>query len=134
MKLTVLGKYGPYPKAGTGAASGYLVTQGETALVMDMGSGTLSRLCNCIDVRKITAIFISHLHYDHTSDLLAFRYLLEDLNHKVTIYTAASDSEWYKILFSPHFIAGGVHCKEINEPSFSLMKDWVGKSYHGRYT
>lgn len=104
MKLTVLGKYGPYPKAGAGAASGYLVTQGETALVMDMGAGTLARLQQAIDVKKITAVFISHLHYDHTSDLLPFRYLLEDLNHTVTIYTAYSDSEWYKILFShPNF-------------------------------
>ena len=57
MELTVLGKYGPYPKAGDGAASGYLLTQGDTALVMDMGSGTLARLQQAIDIRKITGIF-----------------------------------------------------------------------------
>lgn len=130
MKLTVLGKYGPYPKAGTGAASGYLVTQGETALVMDMGSGTLSRLCNCIDVRKITAIFISHLHYDHTSDLLAFRYLLEDLNHKVTIYTAASDSEWYKILFThPNF-----NVVNISPESAVTVGDFKLRFYEMKHT
>lgn len=116
MELTVLGKYGPYPKAGHGAASGYLLTQGDTALVMDMGSGTLARLQQAIDIRKITGIFISHLHYDHTSDLLPLRYLLEEIEHTVTVYTAYSDSEWYKILFSPPNI------KVINISSESRVK------------
>lgn len=104
MELTVLGKYGPYGKAGTGAASGYLVQNGADLLVMDMGSGTLSRLMAAVDVRKVKHLYISHLHYDHTSDLLPFRYLLEDLGHTVTIFTHFEDTEWYKILFThPNF-------------------------------
>lgn len=104
MELTVLGKYGPYPKPGTGAASGYLVKNGNDMLVLDMGSGTLSRLMSLIDLRALGAVYISHLHFDHTSDLLPFRYALEDLNHTVTIFTEKSDTEWYKTLFShPNF-------------------------------
>lgn len=99
MELTVLGKYGPYGKAGTGAASGYIVKNGDDRLVMDMGSGTLSRLMAAVDIRKIKHIYISHLHYDHTSDLLPFRYLLEDLNHNVNIYTHYENSDWYRLLF-----------------------------------
>lgn len=100
MKLTVLGKYGPYPKAGVGAASGYLVSEGGVTLALDMGSGTLARLQTATDIKKLDGIFISHLHYDHTSDLLPLRYLLEDLDHTLTVYTAYEDSEWYRILFS----------------------------------
>lgn len=103
MELTILGKYGPYPKAG-GACSGYLVKNGDDVLLLDMGCGVLSRLTECIDVRQLTAIFISHLHYDHTSDLLPLRYLLEELHHTITIYTAYEDSEWYRLLFRhPNF-------------------------------
>lgn len=104
MKLTVLGKYGPYGKAGTGAASGYLLQSDGEYLVMDMGAGTLSRLMNAVDITKVRCVFISHLHYDHTSDLLPFRYLLEELRHTVTIYTQYENSAWYDILFShPNF-------------------------------
>lgn len=38
MKLTVLGKYGPYPAVG-GATSGYLLETGKASFVLDMGSG-----------------------------------------------------------------------------------------------
>ena len=100
MQLTVLGKYGPYGKAGEGAASGYLVTDRDFRFLCDMGSGVLSRLINVIDVRQLDGIFISHLHYDHTSDLLPFRYLLEELEHPVKIFTHKEDSAWYRILFS----------------------------------
>lgn len=99
MELTILGMYGPYGKAGVGAASGYLVKEKDTALLLDMGSGVLSRLINEIDITTLSGIFISHLHYDHTSDLLGFRYLLEEKNLPITIYTHKEDSAWYKILF-----------------------------------
>lgn len=104
MKLTVLGKYGPYPKAGATACSGYIVREKNTALVLDFGSGTLARLQEQMKIEDITAIYISHLHYDHTSDLLPFRYLLEDLNHTVTVYVAKEDTPYYGILFNhPNF-------------------------------
>lgn len=100
MELTVLGKYGPYPKAGGYAASGYLVKNGGDSLLLDMGSGTLSRLLSSVDLKNLGGIFISHLHYDHTSDLLPLRYALEETNTTLNIYTAFEESEWYKILFS----------------------------------
>lgn len=104
MKLTVLGKYGPYGKAGDGCTSSYLVENEGEYIVLDMGSGTLARLCEKADITKIKHIFISHLHYDHTSDLLPFRYLLEEISHTVNIYTRFEDSEWYRILFNhPNF-------------------------------
>lgn len=104
MEITVLGKYGPYGKAGSGCTSGYLVKNGEDRIVLDMGSGTLSRLCAAVDIRQIKHIFISHIHFDHTSDLLVLKYLLEEISHKVNIYTHREDSPWYDILFDhPNF-------------------------------
>lgn len=104
MEITVLGKYGPYGKAGGGCTSGYLVKNGEDCIVLDMGSGTLSRLCAAVDIRQIKHIFISHIHFDHTSDLLVLKYLLEEISHKVNIYTHREDSPWYDVLFDhPNF-------------------------------
>ena len=116
MELTVLGKYGPYPKAGTGAASGYLVSDGGVTLALDMGSGTLARLQQMTDISRLDGIFISHLHYDHTSDLLPLRYLLEDLDRTLTVYTAYDDSEWYKLLF------GHPNLKVVNVDSSSVIR------------
>ena len=99
MKLTILGKYGPYPKAGA-ACSGYLVESKGAKIVLDMGAGTLSRLLSLVDIREVNAIILSHLHYDHTSDLLPLRYLLEEIDHNVKIYAHTDDSEWCKILLN----------------------------------
>ena len=104
MEITVLGKYVPYGQAGGGCTSGYLVKNGEDCIVLDMGSGTLSRLCAAVDIRRIKHIFISHLHFDHTSDLLVLKYLLEELSQNVNIYTHRESSQWYDILFDhPNF-------------------------------
>ena len=99
MKLTVLGKYGPFPKAGEGATSGYLLEDNGVKIALDMGAGVLSRLAAATDINELDAIYISHLHFDHTSDLLPFRYLLDSLNKKITVITQYEDSDWYRVLF-----------------------------------
>lgn len=74
MKLTVLGKYGPYPKAGGGTSS-YLLECGSKKFLLDAGSGCLSRLQQYFALSEVDAIFLSHLHSDHCSDLLIWRYI-----------------------------------------------------------
>ena len=76
MELTVLGKYGPYPAAG-GATSGYLLKTGNTNLLLDCGSGVLSRLLGHISLEQLDAIVISHLHSDHFLDLFILRYAMQ---------------------------------------------------------
>ncbi|MBQ8554721.1 MAG: MBL fold metallo-hydrolase [Clostridia bacterium] len=76
MKLTILGMNGPFPAPG-GATSGYLVKAGSTALMLDMGSGTLQRLTGCMPPEELTALVLSHWHYDHCSDVLPLIYRME---------------------------------------------------------
>lgn len=75
MRLTVLGWQGPVPGAG-GACSGYLLEadSGES-MVLDLGSGSLGNLKKYVDPRELKAIVLSHLHYDHMSDMLPLGYL-----------------------------------------------------------
>lgn len=79
MYLTVLGCNGPYP-APDGACSGYLIQSdsGNTQIILDMGSGVLPGLNSLIkDPSKIDAVILSHLHFDHMSDMMAFGYMLD---------------------------------------------------------
>lgn len=130
MKLTILGKYGPYPKAGA-CCSGYLVESNGSKIVMDMGAGTLSRLLSLVDIREVDAIILTHLHYDHTSDLLPLRYLLEEISHDIKIYAHTDDSEWCKILLNhKNFLLTNIDEDSVidvggNKISFFLMNHSV---------
>lgn len=75
MRLTVLGGSAAGPNAGQGC-SGYLVGTGSTRVMLDVGSGTFPELRRHTDYRSLDGIVISHLHADHTLDLVALRYAL----------------------------------------------------------
>lgn len=75
MRLTVLGKSPAWSDAG-GACSGYLVTEGETAIVLDCGNGVFGKLRERVAYAEVDAVVISHLHGDHTLDLVPFSYAL----------------------------------------------------------
>jgi ribonuclease BN (tRNA processing enzyme) len=68
MKVRVLGSSGGWPAAGK-ACSGYLVTEGETRIWLDAGAGTLAELLRHGTLDEVDALWISHLHPDHCSDL-----------------------------------------------------------------
>lgn len=76
MKLTILGNCGPYPTAG-GACSGYLLESAGTRVLIDCGTGVLARLLNRTHPDALDAVILSHLHFDHMSDLLPMIYALQ---------------------------------------------------------
>ena len=73
MEFTVLGKSPAWPDAG-GACSGYLVSHGDTTILLDCGNGVFGKLRSFCDYVDIDAIFISHLHADHFLDLIPFAF------------------------------------------------------------
>ncbi len=110
MKLTILGKYGPYPQGENTACSGYLVENEDTKILVDCGPGVLGRLMNRIDLKDLDAIFLTHLHFDHTSDLLPLRYYLDDLNVDLNVYTALTKTPYEEILLNhSHFIINDIN-------------------------
>lgn len=76
MKLTVLGCWAPYPRAG-GACSGYLVQTADKNILLECGNGVLSNLQKYIDFRRLDAVIVSHLHPDHYMDLYCLRHAIE---------------------------------------------------------
>jgi len=72
MRLTVLGRWSPYPAPG-GACPGYLVDEGTTRLLLDCGTGTVSRLRQHCEVTDLAALVITHLHTDHMLSIYPLR-------------------------------------------------------------
>ncbi|MYR43417.1 MBL fold metallo-hydrolase [Streptomyces sp. SID5910] len=73
LSLTVLGTASPHPAPGR-PRSGYLL-RGEGAEVwVDAGAGTFAELQRHTDPARLSAIWISHLHADHSADLLSAVY------------------------------------------------------------
>lgn len=72
VKLTILGKWSPYPPAG-GACPGYLVGADGVQILLDCGSGvvaSLHRFCTAFDLH---AVVLTHLHPDHFTDIYPLR-------------------------------------------------------------
>lgn len=80
MKLTVLGSSGGFPAAG-GATSGYLLEYDGRHILIDCGSGVLANLFRFIRLDQLDAIILTHLHYDHISDMQVMKYAV-DLTRK----------------------------------------------------
>lgn len=72
MRVTILGSGTLVPTGGRGPA-GYAVEVAGETLLLDGGSGTLRRLAEAgIDYRAIDHLFYTHVHPDHTGDLVPF--------------------------------------------------------------
>ena len=68
LKLTVIGYWGGYPKQNE-ASSGYLLEHESFQLLIDCGSGVLSKLQNIIQPEDLDAVILSHYHPDHIADI-----------------------------------------------------------------
>ncbi len=75
IRLTILGK-SPSWQDRDGACTGYLVELEGLSLLLDCGSGVFAKLRRHFDYARIDAVIVSHLHADHTLDLVPFAYAL----------------------------------------------------------
>jgi len=104
VRLTVFGVNGPYPAPG-GACSGYLVSSDDekTHLLLDCGSGVLSKVAQWPTLEKLTAIVLSHLHFDHMSDMLPMRYALEFAGISLPVYAPGTPAPQAALLAGGRF-------------------------------
>lgn len=73
MKVTVIGYWGGFPKAGE-ATSGYLFESSGFRLLVDCGSAVLSKLQEIISIDQLDAVILSHYHHDHVADIGPLQY------------------------------------------------------------
>jgi ribonuclease Z len=73
MRVTVLGSGNPWVTRGQ-ASAGILIEVGNAErdlLVFDIGSGSLANYASLkLPVNKLNKVFLTHLHADHTADLI----------------------------------------------------------------
>ena len=99
MRLTILGAYGPFP-APNGGCSSYLVEDGDTRILLDCGSGALSRLRGKYPAfLTLDAIVLSHMHADHAGEIDLFRYMLEfgQLKAPLKVFSPDTDKLHYPV-------------------------------------
>ncbi|MGM0640998.1 MAG: MBL fold metallo-hydrolase [Thermotogota bacterium] len=73
MNLKVIGFWGAYPESNS-ATSCYVVSDENNKLVLDLGSGALSKLMKYEDINKIDDFVITHFHYDHFVDIYPLQF------------------------------------------------------------
>jgi len=73
MRVTALGTSAAYPGPDN-ACTGWLVEEEDTHILVDCGTGVLSRLQKVLPLKRVTAVIISHTHADHFFDLFPLRY------------------------------------------------------------
>ena len=123
MKLTILGNYGPYPAPG-GACSGYLLSSdsGNTNVLLDCGTGVLSNLSRHLPWESLSAVILSHLHYDHMSDLLPMQYALQfhPRSAPLPVIAPETPSEVRRLLDAPAYALLPMEERDIGEMHFSF--------------
>ncbi|GIO21648.1 MBL fold metallo-hydrolase [Oceanobacillus sp. J11TS1] len=103
MKLTIIGFWGGYPNK-DGATSSYLLEKDNFKLLLDMGSGALSKLQKFISISELDAVVLSHYHHDHVADIGVLQYakLIDYYVHnnekQLKIYGHTEDKEGYASL------------------------------------
>ncbi|MFC0629451.1 MBL fold metallo-hydrolase [Kribbella deserti] len=73
--LTVLGTAAPYPQPDR-PCSGYLLRTENAKVWVDAGPGSMMNLLRHTRLEELDAIWLSHLHADHTLDLVNAYYAL----------------------------------------------------------
>ncbi|MDI6907680.1 MAG: MBL fold metallo-hydrolase [Thermoanaerobacterales bacterium] len=105
MRIEVLGCWAPYPRPDE-ACSGYLVSAGETRILLDCGHSVFGRLARVTDFRRLTAVFVSHFHPDHCADLPALRHAIKGAlkdgsrSGRLPVYAPGAPAEDYSRLAS----------------------------------
>lgn len=109
MQLTVLGCNGPYPGQNA-PTSGYLLEDGNTRVLLDCGSGVLAQVMATVKQDGLTAVVLSHLHYDHMSDMLPLVFYCQMNGVHLPVYLPMHPSPVLELLrgaFELHDIAEG---------------------------
>lgn len=93
-------------------ASGLLFRTSRLTVLVDMGPGIMRRLCEArVDAKSIDAIFITHFHPDHVSDLVPFLF--------------ASNYEYGAIREAPFHLVGPVGLEHFYRGLVQVYGHWI---------
>lgn len=104
MIVKALGKYGRFAPIGEATNAYLFITKNNKKFMIDFGSGALSRLQQYINISDLDAIILTHLHYDHISDMGTLGYYLgyKGINN-ITVYAPTTPTTATDMLKSNSF-------------------------------
>lgn len=123
MKITIVGVWGGFPEKNE-ATTGYLLQSANHNILIDCGSGVLSKVQNYIELKEIDTIILSHYHGDHSADIVPFQYEalisknIGTRDKEVEIYGHDLDKEFDSLSFK-----GGTIGKKIDDKTILNFGD-----------
>jgi ribonuclease BN (tRNA processing enzyme) len=102
MELVILGSGTAVPSAKRGP-SGLVILIEDEPILFDSGPGTLQRMARAgIDCRRLERVFYTHLHPDHTSELIGLLFLFRNPDYRrssrLTVTGPKGFAEFYRKL------------------------------------
>ncbi|WP_129600860.1 MBL fold metallo-hydrolase [Anaerophilus nitritogenes] len=131
MKITVIGYWGAYPQKNE-ATSSYLLQTEQANILIDCGSGSLSKLQNYIDLEKLDAVVLSHYHADHIADVYPLQYairILTDLGKRenpLPFYGHLEDEKYATLTYDKYtkgYPIGVENSLKIKDITFHFQKN-----------
>ncbi|MGC8658902.1 MAG: MBL fold metallo-hydrolase [Desulfomonilaceae bacterium] len=111
MKITILGSGTATPSLGRNS-SGLFVQTSDLRMMVDMGSGTLRRMCEAgIDYKEIDLIILTHFHPDHVTDFISFLF--------------ASNYAYGPMRTLPFHVLGPTGLKQFFDRLVEIFGKWV---------
>nr|WP_277925402.1 MBL fold metallo-hydrolase [Sediminivirga luteola] len=97
MTVEILGSNATAPTA-AGPASGYLLRTGGGAVLVDAGPGVMAEYVSRHRLSDLRAIVVTHLHADHSLDLmaLAYRWTFPEQLPRIPLYVPGADADRLK--------------------------------------
>jgi ribonuclease BN (tRNA processing enzyme) len=129
MKIRVIGRWGAYPKRGE-ATAGFLLEVGNHKILLDCGSGVLSVLQKYIELHELTAVFVSHNHFDHMADLGSLQYAclidmdLQQRDTPLRLFVAKNSKDAWSIP-----VLKGTIEQEINQDTIVSFEDGLSLTF-----
>lgn len=118
MRIDILGYWGGYPTRG-GATAGYLITTDEGKILLDCGSGVMSKLSLITNVEDLSGVVLSHLHYDHMTDIGVIQYAMNGAlrtrraKEKINIYAPNEPVDMWEQIHSEQSITIPINEEKI---------------------
>jgi len=122
MKLIVLGVAGAYTAAGE-ASPGYLIEHNNKYILLEAGPGITGRLAKFVPYQKLSAIIVSHLHFDHMLDLLPLSYVYHIEKITVPLYFPKEKEKWLIDTYEANEIMSFLDAYEIIDSKGSVQID-----------
>ena len=124
MRLTVLGAGPAYSDRTDASGAAYLVSDGSTRVLLDLGHGSFQRIFSEAKPEELAAIVVSHLHPDHFIDLVPLRHYLRYYlvpPRRIRVIVPAELSARLDALHGdPTFTTGALDAEAIGEAAYRI--------------